>query len=58
MFLYKYHKNSSENIIKDVNIGIFPILIAYRLGFGIFKQYRLEEIPMGLGPFGQSEQLA
>ena len=33
-------KKSFENIRTDVKIGIFPTLIAYGQGFGIFKQIR------------------
>ena len=40
MFLYKYHKNSFENIKTDIKIRIFPIAIADWLGFGVYKQNR------------------
>ena len=37
----------------DVKIGIFPILTAYRLGFGIFIQN--PNNPDGIGMVGQSD---
>ena len=53
VFLYKYHKNSLENIRNDVKIGIFPIPIAYCSGFWIFKPNR--DNPNEIGMVGQSE---
>ena len=38
MFLYKYRKNSFENIRTDVKIRIFPIAVTDWLGFGVYKQ--------------------
>ena len=53
VFLYKYRKNSFENIRTDVKIGIFPIPITYWSGFRIFKQNRGN--PDEIGMVGQSE---
>ena len=39
--------------MRDVEIGIFPIPIAYRSGFGIFKQNR-ENLDV-IGMVGQSD---
>ena len=47
-----YPNNVFENIKTDVKIGIFPILIAYWSGFGIFKQNR--ENPNEIRIVGQS----
>ena len=47
-----YPNNVFENMKTDVKIGIFPILIAYWSGFGIFKQNR--ENPNEIRIVGQS----
>ena len=47
-----YPTNVFENMKTDVKIGIFPILIAYWSGFGIFKQNR--ENPNEIRIVGQS----
>ena len=47
-----YPNNVFENIKTDVKIGIFPILITYWSGFGIFKQNR--ENPNEIRIVGQS----
>ena len=52
MFLCIYHKNSFENFKTDVKIGIFPIPITSKSGFGIFKQNW--ENPDKIGMVGQS----
>ena len=46
-------RSSCVFIKTDVKIGIFPIPIAYWLGFGIFKQNRKN--PDKIGMFGHSE---
>ena len=47
-----FPNNVFENMKTDVKIGIFPILIAYWSGFGIFKQNR--ENPNEIRIVGQS----
>ena len=45
----EYHKNSFENIRKDVKISMFPIPITYWSGFRIFKQNQENPEEIGMG---------
>ena len=53
VYLYKYNKNSFENIRTDIKIGDFLISVAYWRGFKISRQKR--ENPNEIGMVGQSE---